>query len=157
MLLGVISDTHGYLNPQVPELLRGVEHILHAGDIGDNGIIDELSSIAPVTAVRGNNDRTGRASFFPEKITLELAGLLILLTHQVNVPKVVSDPRIVPYLDASVDVVVFGHSHIALQRRLGPVLFFNPGAAGKRRFKLVPSIGILSLGEGEVQGTIYQL
>ena len=157
MLLGVISDTHGYLNPQVAELLRGVEHILHAGDIGDAGIIDELSSIAPVTAVRGNNDRTGPASFYPEKVTLELAGLIILLTHQVNVPMVVDDPRIKPYLDASVDVVVFGHSHIALQRRLGPVLFFNPGAAGKRRFKLVPSIGTLSLGEGDVQGTIYQL
>ena len=157
MLLGVISDTHGYLNPQVPKLLRGVEHILHAGDIGDAGIIDELSSIAPVTAVRGNNDRTGLASFYPEKVTLELAGLIILLTHQVNVPMVVDDPRIKPYLDASVDVVVSGHSHIALQRRLGPVLFFNPGAAGKRRFKLVPSIGTLSLGEGDVQGTIYQL
>ena len=157
MLLGVISDTHGYLNPQVPELLRGVEHILHAGDIGDTGIIDELSSIAPVTAVRGNNDRTGRASFYPEMVTLELAGQIILLTHQVNMPEVVDDPRIKPYLDASVDVVVFGHSHIALQRRLGPVLFFNPGAAGKRRFKLVPSIGTLSLGAGDVQGTIYQL
>ena len=157
MLLGVISDTHGYLNPQVPELLRGVEHILHAGDIGDTGIIDALSPIAPVTAVRGNNDRTGPASFYPEEVTLELSGLIIFLTHQVNVPKVVGDPRMKPCLDASVDVVVFGHSHIALQRRLGPVLFFNPGAAGKRRFKLIPAIGTLSLEEGEVQGTIYQL
>ena len=157
MLLGVVSDTHGYLNPQVPELLRGVEHILHAGDIGDPDIIDKLSIIAPVTAVRGNNDRTGPASFYPETVTLELAGLTILLTHQVNVPKELSDPRFQPYLDASVDVVVFGHSHIALQRTLGPVLFFNPGAAGKRRFKLVPSIGTLSLLEGDIQGTIYQL
>ena len=79
MLLGIVSDTHGYLNQRVLELLRGVEHILHAGDIGDAGIIDELSSIAPVTAVRGNNDRTGPASRYPEKVTLELAGRIILL------------------------------------------------------------------------------
>ena len=130
---------------------------LHAGDVGDARIIDELSGIAPVTAVRGNNDRTGPASFYPEKVTLKLAGRTILLTHQVDVPRVVGEPKINPYLEASVDVVVFGHSHIALQRRLGGVLFFNPGAAGKRRFKLVPSIGTLFLGEGEIQGTIFQL
>ncbi len=92
MLLGVISDTHGYLNPRVPELLRGVDHILHAGDIGDAGVIDELTSVAPVTAVRGNNDRTGPVSFYPEKVSLELEGRIILLTHQVNVPKVVGGP-----------------------------------------------------------------
>ena len=141
----------------MPELLRGVEHILHAGDIGDPGIIDELSNIAPVTAVRGNNDRTGPASYYPEKVTLELAGMTIHLTHQMNLPKELGDPRFKPYLDASVDVVVFGHSHRAAERRLGPVLFFNPGAAGKRRFKLIPSIGTLSIGDDEVQGTIYQL
>ena len=94
MLLGVVLDTHGYLNPRVPELLRGVEHILHAGDIGDAGIIDELSSIAPVSAVRGNNDRTGPTSLYPEKVTLALAGRVILLTHQLKVPKVAGDPRI---------------------------------------------------------------
>ena len=81
----------------------------------------------------------------------------ILLTHQADVPKELGDPRIKPYLDASIDVVIFGHSHIALQRKLGPVLFFNPGAAGKRRFKLVPSVGTLSIGEGDIQGTIYQI
>ena len=157
MLVGVVSDTHGYLNPRVPELLRGVEHILHAGDIGDAGIIDELCGIARVTAVRGNNDRTGPTSLYPEMVTLELAGKNILVTHQVNVPAVVGDPGFKTYLDASVDVVVFGHSHIALQRSLGAVLFFNPGAAGKRRFKLVPSIGTLILEENRVRGTIFQL
>ena len=81
MLVGVVSDTHGYLNPRVPELLQGVEHILHAGDMCDAVIIDELSSIAPVTAVRGNNDRIGPTSLYPEKATLELAGWSILLTH----------------------------------------------------------------------------
>ena len=74
MLLGIVSDTHGYMNPRVLELLQGVEHILHAGDIGDAAIIGRLSSIAPVTTVRGNNDRTGPASLFPEEVTLELGG-----------------------------------------------------------------------------------
>ena len=157
MLLGVVSDTHGYLNPRVPDLLRGVERILHAGDIGDARIIDELSSIAPVTAVRGNNDRIGPTSLYPEKVTLELSGRIILLTHQVKVPKAVDDPGIKSYLDASVDVVVFGHSHIALQEGLGPILFFNPGAAGKRRFKVIPSIGTLILDVDRVKGTIFEL
>ena len=157
MIVEVVSDTHGYLNPRVPELLCGVEHILHAGDIGDAGIIDELSGIAPVTAVRGNNDRTGRASLYPEEVTLELEGRTILLTHQVKVPKAEDDPSLKDYVDGSVDVVVFGHSHIALQRSLGPVLFFNPGATGKGRFKLVPSIGTLTLDKDQVRGTIIQL
>lgn len=157
MLLGVISDTHGYLNPKVPELLRGAEHILHAGDIGDAGIIDELSGIAPVTAVRGNNDRTGQASLYPEQVTLELAGRTIFLTHEIKLPKSTEDPGIKTYLDASVDLVVFGHSHIAVQKYLDPVLFFNPGAAGKRRFKLVPSIGTLALANDRVRGTIIEL
>ena len=74
MLIGVVSDTHGYLNPKVPELLAGVEHILHAGDIGDAGIIEELARIAPVTTVRGNNDRTGPESLFPGEIEVELVG-----------------------------------------------------------------------------------
>ena len=157
MLLGVVSDTHGYLDPRIPNLLQGVEHILHAGDIGDASIIDELSRIAPVTAVRGNNDRTGRASLYPERATLELAGWTLILTHQVRVPKLAHDPAMKTYLEESVDVVVFGHSHIALQKRLGPVLFFNPGAAGKRRFKLVHSVGTLALDRDQVQATVIEL
>ena len=157
MRIGVVSDTHGYLNPKVPELLQGVEHILHAGDIGVGGIIDDLGKIAPVTAVRGNNDRTGPESCYPEQVVLELAGRRILLTHQVQVPNGDDDPKLRPYLDSELDIVVSGHSHIALEKRLGSVLFFNPGAAGKRRFKLVPSIGFLDLADGGVRRTIVQL
>ena len=157
MLLGVVSDTHGYLNPRVPQLLEGVDHILHAGDIGDAAIIDQLSSIAQVTTVRGNNDQTGPSSLFPADITLDLAGYTIYLTHQVKVPKEPGDAANKSYIDAGIDVVVFGHSHIALQKTLGPVLFFNPGAAGKRRFKLVPSIGTLELTKGQVRGAIIPL
>ncbi len=157
MLVGVVSDTHGYLNPKVLELLKPVDCILHAGDIGDAGIIEELARIAPVTTVRGNNDRTGPESLFPEKATLQMDGWNFFLTHQVKVPKTPDDPSMEPYQKTGADVVVFGHSHIAFQRQIGRVLFFNPGAAGKRRFKVVPSIGTLELKEGRVQGTIIPL
>jgi len=156
-LIGVVSDTHGYLNPKVPELLAGVEHILHAGDIGDAGIIEELARIAPVTTVRGNNDRTGPESLFPEEIEVELDGWNFFLTHEVKVPKGPDDPSMEIYRKAGADVVVFGHSHIALQLQIGTVLFFNPGAAGKRRFKVVPSIGILKLNRESVHGTIIPI
>ena len=157
MLVGVVSDTHGYLNPRVTELLRGDDHILHAGDIGDAGIIEELSNIAPVTAVRGNNDRTGPESLFPEEETLALDGRKIYLTHIVKVPKGPDHRSMEIYNNTGVDLVVFGHSHIALQQQLGQVLFFNPGAAGKRRFKVVPSIGLLELTEERVEGRIIPL
>ena len=157
MLIGVVSDTHGYLNPRVPELLAGVEHILHAGDIGDAGIIEDLARIAPVTTVRGNNDRSGPESLFPEEAIFELNGWKFLLTHEVKVPKGPDDPLMQPYQIAGADVVVFGHSHIAFQGQVGTVLFFNPGAAGKRRFKVVPSIGTLEVGPGRVLGNIIPI
>ena len=157
MLVGVVSDTHSYLNPRVLELLQGVDHILHAGDIGDDVIIEELSRIAPITAVRGNNDKEGPTSLYPLEATEVLAGCQILLTHQVKLPKRPEDPVLKGYLEAGVEVVVFGHSHIALQERRGTVLFFNPGAAGKRRFKVVPSIGFLTVEAGRIEGSIVPL
>jgi putative phosphoesterase len=157
MLVGVVSDTHGYLDPRVAPLLEGVDHILHAGDIGDAAIIDRLATMAPVTTVRGNNDKTGPESLFPEEVTLELGGCLVYLTHAVKVPKTALDPKMKRYMDWGASVVVSGHSHIPLQKRVGPVLFFNPGAAGKRRFKLFPSVGRLHLLDGEATGTIIPL
>ncbi len=157
MLIGVVSDTHGYLNPKVPELLKAVDCILHAGDIGDAGIIEDLARIAPVTTVRGNNDRTGPESLYPEEATLELEGRRIFLTHQVKVPKQPNDPAMDSYREAAVNVVVFGHSHIALHQEVGSILFFNPGAAGKRRFKVVPSIGTLELSNGRTKGTVIPI
>ena len=157
MLIGVVSDTHGYLNPKVLELLRGVDRILHAGDIGDGEIIENLGRIAPISAVRGNNDREGPASLYPLETTEVLGGYRFLLTHQVKLPKRPDDPALKAYRDAEVDVVVFGHSHIALQEQRGEVLFFNPGAAGKRRFKVVPSIGFLTVEEGQIEGSIVPL
>ncbi len=157
MLVGVVSDTHGYLDPRAVPLLQGVDHILHAGDIGDAAIIDRLAEIAPVTTVRGNNDKSGPESLFPEDATLELGDCLVYLTHQVKLPKDENDPKMRPFLEMGATVVVSGHSHMPLQRRTGPVLFFNPGAAGKRRFKLLPSIGVLTLEEGRAEGTLIPL
>ncbi len=157
MLIGVVSDTHSYLNARVAELLRGVDHILHAGDIGDSAIIEELGRIAPVTAVRGNIDRDGPASLYPADATLDIGGSRIFLTHQIKLPKPADTTALEVYVTAGVDAVVFGHSHIALQEWRGEILFFNPGAAGKRRFNTVPSVGLLAVERGWVEGSIILL
>jgi putative phosphoesterase len=157
MLVGVISDTHSYMDARALQLLQGVEHILHAGDIGDDGIIEELVNIAPVTAVRGNVDREGPTSLYPAEVTLALAGYRIFLTHEVKPPKGEADFVLEQYRQAGVDVVVYGHSHIPYQRPWGDILFFNPGAAGKRRFKVIPSIGFLTLTPAGVEGMITPL
>ena len=156
MLVGVVSDTHGFYDPRVTPLLEGVEHILHAGDIGNENIIERLGDIAPVTAIRGNNDREGPASMYLEEEVLELGGCRVLLTHIMKVPKEDS-AALAKYTNDGIEVVVYGHSHIAFQGHRGGVLFFNPGAAGKRRFKVVPSIGLLELEAGRVQGRILPL
>ena len=124
--------------------------------------ISELGRIAPVTAVRGNNDREGPTSLYPLDATEVLGGCRIFLVHEMKVPKrpkapEIEAPEIIGYREAGVDVVVFGHSHIAFQEYRGDVLFFNPGAAGKRRFKVVPSIGFLTLEEGRTEGKIVPL
>ena len=157
MRIGVVSDTHSYLNPRVPELLQGVEHILHAGDIGDDSIIQALARIAPITAVRGNNDKDGPTFLYPEEHVLEINGTRIYLTHQVKVPGPSKFAELDPYRRLNATVVVFGHSHIAFHEWREDILFFNPGAAGKRRFNTVPSIGILDLDGGQTEGTIILL
>ncbi len=157
MRIGVISDTHSFMDPRAIALLSGVDRILHAGDIGDDSVIRSLEVIAPVTAVRGNVDWDGPSSLYPEQQTLELAGHRIYLTHELKPPKRETDPELAWYRQADVDIVVYGHSHIAYQQLWSDILFFNPGAAGKRRFKVVPSVGFLELGVAEVHGTIAAL
>ncbi len=157
MLVGVISDTHSYMDARALRLLRGVDHILHAGDIGDARIIEQLQDIAPVTAVRGNVDREPPSSLYPAEETLELENYRVFLTHQVKPPKREADLALEEYRQAGVDVVVYGHSHIAHQQHWGGILFFNPGAAGKRRFKVIPSIGFLTLTRTGVEGVVTPL
>ncbi len=139
MKIGVISDTHGHLDPRIPELFAGVEHILHAGDIGAPSIILELENIAPVTAVLGNNDF---GLNFRETEVVQLSGKKFLVHHIVHPPHPEEDirrriTREVP------DVVVFGHTHKAFSENLGATLYFNPGYAGKPRFRLERSVALL--------------
>jgi len=138
MNVGLISDTHGLLRPQAVQALFGTDVILHAGDIGHDRVLEGLADLAPVHAVRGNVDRTGRASLLPDELRLELAGYRIYLVHD--------RARAMPPDD--VDIVVFGHSHQPGVKREGHVLWINPGSAGPRRFNLPVGVGILRLGGG---------
>jgi len=138
MTIGVISDTHGLLREEALAALAGVDHILHAGDVGDPGILAALAKIAPVTAIRGNIDTYGACAELPATDAVELSDKLFYLVHSVH------DLDIDP-VAAGVAVVVSGHSHKpSLERRDG-IVYLNPGSAGPRRFKLPISIALVSL------------
>ncbi len=142
LVIGVISDTHGLLRPEAVAALRGSEHIIHAGDIGAHTIIPALEEIAPVTAIRGNNDREGWALKFPETAVVELARLDFYIVHDIN------DLDLKPQA-AGFAAVISGHSHHPYQETTNGVLYFNPGAAGPRRFKLPITVGRIEIdGEG---------
>jgi hypothetical protein len=150
VLIGVISDTHGLLRPEAVEALRGVDHIIHAGDIGAPEVLASLAEIAPITAVRGNNDKGAWAARIPATAVFEAPGLRLYVLHDVN--ELDLDPAV-----AGFSVVVAGHSHRpSLDERDG-VLFFNPGSAGPRRFRLPISIGRLHVGEGATRGELITL
>ena len=136
--LGVISDTHGLLRPQALEALRGVERILHAGDVGSPEILDALTAIAPVTAVRGNTDHGAWAERLPPTAEIEVAGIWIHILHSLD--ELDLDPR-----GAGFSVVIYGHTHEPLIEQRGGVLYLNPGSAGPRRFTLPVSLARLDL------------
>ncbi len=143
MNIGVISDTHGYIDPQALERLAGADRILHAGDIGSDEVLAALERLAPVTAVAGNIDRgAGRAPLRSIEI-LDWAGRRIVMTHQ----RPPWDALRVWCSDRMPDVVVSGHSHRPLAKRVSGVLFLNPGSAGRKRVNLPRSCAILRLGE----------
>jgi uncharacterized protein len=138
MIVGVISDTHGLLRPEAVELLRGSEHIIHAGDIGAPEIIPALEKLAPVTAIRGNIDLMAWCRKFPETEVVELGGLHIYILHDVNAIDL--NPKA-----AGFAAVISGHSHKPHQEMKDGVLYFNPGSAGPRRFKLPITVGRLEI------------
>jgi uncharacterized protein len=138
--IGVISDTHNYLDSQIPALLAGVDHILHAGDVGQPLILTELRRIAPVTAVMGNTDDPG--FHYPLTEIVELAGRKFFLHHIVH-PRSLGDTLESLVQREQPDVVVFGHSHKPFCETLDGRLFFNPGSAGKARFGMERSVAIL--------------
>jgi putative phosphoesterase len=139
MKIGILSDTHGFLDPRIPELFEGVGHILHAGDVGSHSLLLELGAIAPVTAVLGNTD-TGLNLKLTESVVLDGRKYLI---HHIVEPHEPSDDLQARIGSGRVDVVVFGHTHRTFCQTLGGVLFLNPGAAGRQRFGLERSVAIL--------------
>jgi hypothetical protein len=145
MKIGVISDTHNFLDPRICRLFEGVDHVLHAGDIGGVHITSQLAQIAPVTAVVGNTDQ-----FLPFRETevVELAGRKYLLHHIVGHPHALAEPVRSHVAREQPDVVVFGHTHKAFCQMFDGVLYFNPGYAGSPRHGIERSVAILRW-EGE--------
>jgi putative phosphoesterase len=138
MKVGVISDTHGLLRPEVIPALAGVERILHLGDVGDAVILKKLEELAPVIAIRGNVDRSGPCSKLPETEVVLLEGHYIYMLHDVRTIHL--DP-----VAAKFAAVLYGHSHQPVIRRHKSVLYFNPGSCGPRRFDLPVTIGFLTI------------
>jgi putative phosphoesterase len=149
-IVGVISDTHGLLRPEAVAALASVDLIVHAGDIGSAAILDKLRTIAPVVAVRGNNDRDVWAASVPEIATTEVAGIRLYVIHDLKTLR--GNPA-----HLGVDVVISGHSHRPSVERRPGLLLLNPGSAGPRRFSLPIAIARLSLGTAGPSAEIVEL
>jgi uncharacterized protein len=147
MNIGILSDTHNFLDPRIADLFAGVEHILHAGDVGNLPILSELEAIAPVTAVYGNTD-VGLP--LKETEVIELAGRKFLVHHIVN-PLALTDRLKDRIVRERPDVVAFGHTHRTFCETIGGVLYFNPGSAGKPRFGLGRTVALLRCDESEIR------
>jgi len=148
--LGVISDTHGLVRPEAVAALAGVERIVHAGDIGNPEVLDALARVAPVTAVRGNNDRGGWASDIPETEVVEVGGVSLYVLHDLH--ELDLDPRA-----AGFAAVIAGHSHQPRVEARDGVLYLNPGSAGPRRFKLPISLARLTVTGSRVRARLLTL
>jgi len=150
MIIGVISDTHGLLRSEALAALRGADHIIHAGDVGGPELLAKLAALAPLSVVRGNNDRGRFAEAIPTTATVQANGVSIYVIH--DLAELVLDP-----LACGFGVVVVGHSHRPQQQERDGVLYFNPGSAGPRRFRLPVTVGRLTIEAGVVQGEILAL
>jgi len=148
--IGLISDTHGLLRPEAIAFLRGSDFIVHAGDIGDPAVLEELAALAPVTAVRGNNDTEAWAKRIRPTETLEVENVSIYVLH--NLAELNIDP-----VAARHRVVVSGHSHRPMIEERDGVLYVNPGSAGRRRFKLPIAVAELRIAGGSVKAKIVEL
>lgn len=148
-LIGVISDTHGLVRPQAIEALAGVDMILHAGDIGNAAVLDTLREVAPIVAVRGNNDRGEWAESLPDWEVVEIGAVSIYMLHDVK--EIDISPA------GAFQVVISGHSHKpAIEERRG-VLYLNPGSAGPRRFSLPISLAHLRVEGSTVNARLIEL
>ena len=150
MRVGVLSDTHGLLRPETLAALRDVDHLIHAGDVGDPAILDQLRNLAPLTAIRGNIDRRGPCAALPATEAVELADHLIYVIHAI------ADLDLNPAA-AAISVVIYGHSHKPVTETKGGVLYLNPGSAGPRRFSLPITVALLTLTAGHPSAEIVPL
>lgn len=171
MKIGVVADTHGYFDPRLPELLAGVEAIVHAGDVGAQEVLDRLGKIAPVHAVRGNVEPESLS--LPPSLTRKFEDIQVEVFHRLAVPQAelekwsdgsmlgkMHPERRDAFLKSFGDltrVVVFGHSHKPLLLTLGHKLFFNPGSAGQQRFSLPRCCGLLEVFPRGVRGSLLSL
>ena len=152
-LIGLISDTHGMVRAGLASTFEGVELILHAGDIGGQEVVDELSLVAPVLAVRGNIDQIGGTGLPPELVH-DVDGLTLHMSHGHELGRLTPDLLLARY---TADIIVYGHTHKAVVHRSGRRLVVNPGAAGPRRFFAVPSVGRLVVENGLAEVEIIEL
>jgi putative phosphoesterase len=156
MILGIVSDTHGLLRPEVAAKLKGVDQILHIGDVGKISILDELAKIAPVTAIRGNVDREGPCAKLPETEVVLIenpphASLYLYMLHDLKTLHL--DPAAAKFA-----AVLHGHTHVPNHYTKKGVLYFNPGSCGPRRFELPVTIGLLiANADGELEPKIVYL
>lgn len=150
MKVGVISDTHGLLRPEAIAALQGCAQIIHAGDIGSQDIVEQLTAIAPLHIVRGNNDMDADwAKPIADHLRFDIDGWQVLLVHDIaDVPALVDD---------SVKLVVTGHSHNPLIDWRGDTLYLNPGSAGRRRFKLPVTLALLEVSADAIEPSLVQL
>jgi len=148
--IGVISDTHGLLRPEAVAALAPSQHIVHAGDVGDIGIVETLGQIAPVTAIRGNIDTHGPCAVLPATEMVEIAGKLLYLVHSI------ADLDIKPAA-AGVAAVIYGHSHRPSVEVRGGVLYLDPGSAGPRRFRLPITVALITVSAQQVAANIISI
>jgi uncharacterized protein len=148
--IGIISDTHKLVRAEAREQLRGVDLIIHAGDIGSLQVIEQLQEIAPVKAVRGNIDKGPWADQFPQDSVIEMGGATLYVLH--NLSDIAIDP-----MAAGFQAVISGHSHRPKIDRKDGVLYINPGSAGPRRFKLPIALAMLTIKRGKLTATIEEL
>jgi putative phosphoesterase len=149
ILIGIVSDTHGLVRPQVPDLLRGCDLIVHAGDVGGEDVLNALADIAPVRAVRGNTDHGPWAATLPETEVVEAGSLHLYVLHDIS--RFDLDPS------ALFQVVVFGHSHKPAAYRHAGVLYLNPGSIGPRRFRLPISLALLRVRGGVISPEFIEI
>jgi putative phosphoesterase len=153
MLVGVISDTHSYLDPRALPALAGVELLLHAGDVGSEAVLGALRALAPVRAVRGNVDSGALGRNLPGSLNMLIEGVQVYITHIGGEPE-----RLVDGLpNPRPQVYIFGHTHVALLEERSGVLFLNPGAAGQPRFGGGLSVALLELSQGQAKARIVPL